>query len=74
MRGIAKLLFGEDAGKVLDLFNSGSGDGDGFGLAEQSRRSGEWCGTTPGRGSAARAAARSAAGRRRVQRQITIRW
>jgi hypothetical protein len=73
MRGIAKLLFGEDAGKVLDLFSGGS-DGDGFGLAEQSRRSGEWCGTTPGRGSAARAAARSPPGRRRVQRQITIRW
>ena len=73
MRGIAKLLFGEDAGKVLDMF-SGASDGDGFGLAEQARRSGEWCGTTPGRGSAARATARSAAGPRRVQRQITIRW
>jgi hypothetical protein len=83
MRGIAKLLFGEDAGKVLDLFSGGS-DGDGFGLAEQARRSGEWCGTTPGRDSAARAAARSAAARsaaarsaggtRRAQRQITIRW
>jgi len=76
MRGIAKLLFGEDAGKVLDLFGGGS-DGDGFGLAEQARRSGEWCGTTPGRGSAARAAARStgrARRERRGQRQITIRW
>jgi hypothetical protein len=73
MRDIAKLLFGEDAGKVLDLFSGGS-DGDGFGLAEQARRSGEWCGTTPGRDSAARAAARSARGTRRAQRQITIRW
>jgi len=73
MRGIAKLLFGEDAGKVLDPFSGGS-DGDGFGLAEQARRSGEWCGTTPGRGSAARAAARSTGRARRGQRQITIRW
>ena len=73
MRGIAKLLFGEDANKVLDLFSGGT-DGDGFGLAEQARRSGEWCGTTPGRGSATRAAARNARGARRVQRQITIRW
>ena len=73
MRGIAKLLFGEDAGQVLGLFSGGS-DGDGFGLAEQARRSGEWCGTTPGRGSAARAAVRRAGGTRRARRQVTIRW
>ena len=73
MRGIAKLLFGEDAGKVLDLFSGGS-DGDGFGLAEQARRSGEWRGTTPGRDAAARDAARSTGGARRAQRHITIRW
>lgn len=58
MRGIAKLLFGEDAGKLLDLFEGGGGE---FGMAERARRAGEWCGTTPGRGSAARAA-RGAAG------------
>lgn len=45
MRGIAKLLFGDDADRLLGLF--GEGDGDGFGLAEQARRSGEWCGSTP---------------------------
>ena len=73
MRDIAKLLFGEDAGKVLDLFSGGS-DGDGFGLAEQARRSGEWCGTTPGRDSAARDAVRSTGAARRAQRRITIRW
>jgi len=71
MRDIAKLLFGEDAGKVLDLF---SGDGDGFGLVERSRRSGEWCGTTPGRDSAVRQAARKTGRVRPGQRQITIRW
>jgi hypothetical protein len=53
MRGIAKLLFGDDAGRVLDLL---AGHDDGFELAERARRSGEWCGTTPGRGSADRAA------------------
>ena len=50
MRGIAKLLFGDDAGRLLDLFD---GDADGFGMADRARRSGEWCGSTPGRGSAA---------------------
>jgi len=50
MRGIAKLLFGDDAGRLLDLFD---GDADGFGMADRARRSGEWCGTTPGRGPAA---------------------
>lgn len=70
MRGIAKLLFGDDAGRLLDLF-SGS-DGDGFGMAERARRSGEWCGSTPGRGWAAGAAG-SAARPRGVQRQVIIR-
>jgi hypothetical protein len=46
MRGIARLLFGDDAGKALDQFN---GNDDGFGLADQTRRSGEWCGSTLGR-------------------------
>lgn len=48
MRGIAKLLFGDDAGRLLDRF--GGDDADGFGMADRARRSGEWCGTTPGRG------------------------
>jgi hypothetical protein len=53
MRGIAKLFFGGDEGRVLDLL---AGHDDGFELAERVRRSGEWCGSTPGRGSANRAA------------------
>jgi hypothetical protein len=52
MRGIAKLLFGDDADRVLDLFEGN--DADGFGLAEQARRSGEWCGSVPGRDAGAR--------------------
>ena len=50
MRGIAKLLFGDEADRLLGLFD---GDGDGFGLAEQARRSGEWCASTPGHALAA---------------------
>lgn len=79
MRDIAKLLFGEDAVELLDIFGGpgrggpgrdgpgrddrgrddrggyrrGGYDRDGFGLAERARRSGEWCGSTPGRGSVA---------------------
>jgi hypothetical protein len=54
MRGIAKLLFGDETGRLPGLF--GDGDAGGFGPAEQARRSGEWCASTPGRGSAAGAA------------------
>ncbi len=50
MRGIAKLLFGDEAGRLLDLFDGS--DGDGFGMADRARRAGEWCGSTPSRGSA----------------------
>ena len=46
MLGIAKLLFGVDAARKLEGF---AGD-DGWGLADQARRAGEWCGSTPGRG------------------------
>lgn len=53
MQGIARLLFGEEAGGLLDLFDGAGGDE--FGMAERARRAGEWCGTTPGRGSAASA-------------------
>ena len=48
MRGIAKLLFGDDADRLFDLL--GGDDADGFGMADRARRSGEWCGSTPGRG------------------------
>jgi hypothetical protein len=67
MRDIAKLLFGDGADGLLDLF--GKGDGGESGMVERVRRSGEWCGTTPGRGSAAeavRGAARPGRGRRQV--------
>ena len=70
MRGIAKLLFGDDAGKLLDLFDGS--DGDGFGMADRARRAGEWCGSTPGRDSAA-GAARGAAGPHGMRRQVIIR-
>jgi hypothetical protein len=46
MRGIAKLLFGDGEDGLLGRL--GGSDGDGFGLAERARRSGEWCGSTPG--------------------------
>jgi hypothetical protein len=51
MRGIAKLLLGDEAGELLGLL----GDDDWSGMAEEARRAGEWCGTTPGRGAAAAA-------------------
>jgi hypothetical protein len=70
MRDIARLLFGEDAGRLLDLF--GEGDEDGFGLAERARRAGEWCGSTPGRGAAADAAM-GAARPHGMRRQVIIR-
>ncbi len=50
MRGIAKLLFGDDADRLADLL--GGDDADGFGMADRARRSGEWCGSTPGSGPA----------------------
>ena len=46
MLGITKLLFGADTARALEEL---AGD-DGWGLADQVRRSGEWCGSTPGRG------------------------
>jgi hypothetical protein len=64
MRGIAKLLFGDEADRLLGLF----GDDEGFGMAERARRSGEWCASTPGRGSAADAARQHG-----LRREIVIR-
>jgi hypothetical protein len=67
MRTIASLLFGRDAGELVDLITGeGSITGDGGILgegggereaADRVQRSGEWCGSTPGRGAASRAAA-----------------
>jgi hypothetical protein len=70
MRDIARLLFGDDAGGLLDLFDGS--DGDGFGMADRARRAGEWCGSTPGSGSAADAASGSARPRG-MRRQVIIR-
>jgi hypothetical protein len=74
MRTIASLLFGGEAGELLDLITGGDGiraergiTGEGGGdhqAAERVLRSGEWCGSTPGRGSAGRVGG-SARGQRR---------
>jgi hypothetical protein len=74
MRTIASLLFGREAGELLDLITGGDGiraerglTGEGGGehqAAERVLRSGEWCGSTPGRGSADQVAG-SAHGQRR---------
>jgi hypothetical protein len=75
MRGIAKLLFGDDAGRLLDLL--GGDDADGFGMADRVRRSGEWCGSTPGRGPVADAvggtARRAGARPGDLRREVIIR-
>jgi hypothetical protein len=59
MRTIASLLFGREAGELLDLITGEggiSGEGGERQAAERVLRSGEWCGSTPGRGSADHAA------------------
>jgi hypothetical protein len=50
MRSIAKLLLGDEAARALDLLaGTDTGDDrDQLSPAEQVRRSGAWCGTTPG--------------------------
>ena len=67
MRTIASLLFGRDAGELLDLITGEGGitgeDGVDREAADRVLRSGEWCGSTPGRGSADRAAAWPRGGR-----------
>jgi hypothetical protein len=50
MRGIARLLLGDEADELLGRLG---GDEDWFRLADEARRTGEWCGTTPGRGAVA---------------------
>lgn len=46
MRNIARLLFGPEGDRLLDLFAPGDRERD---LAEQARQAGEWCQSTPGR-------------------------
>ena len=65
VQGIVRLLLGENVDRV-----GPRGEDEEAGLAERARRSGEWCGSTPGRGSVADAlrstgtsAARGKAGR-----------
>jgi hypothetical protein len=62
MRGIAKLLFDGDADRLLGLLTGN--DDDWSGMAERARRSGEWCGTTPGHGTVADAVRGASRGRR----------
>jgi hypothetical protein len=57
MRNIASLLFGNDAGELLDLISGEggiTGEGGDREAADRVLRSGEWCGSTPGRRSADR--------------------
>lgn len=56
MDTIASLLFGRDAGRLLDLI-TGESDREQE-AADRVRRSGEWCGSTPGHGSASPAPGR----------------
>ncbi len=52
MGTIASLLFGRDAGRLLDLITGETGREQE--MADRAVRSGEWCGSTPGRGREAR--------------------
>jgi hypothetical protein len=51
---LASLLFGRDAGRLLDLI-TGESDREQE-MADRVVRSGEWCGSTPGRGRSPRQA------------------
>jgi hypothetical protein len=70
MRTITSLLFGDGAGELLDLITGEGGiidpDGGEGEAADRVLRSGEWCGSTPGRGSADRDAAWPRGGRRGI--------
>jgi hypothetical protein len=70
VRNIASLLFGDDAGELLDLITGEGGitgtDGGDREAADRVLRSGEWCGSTPGRGSGDRAAEWPRGGRRGI--------
>jgi hypothetical protein len=54
MGTIASLLFGRDAGRLLDLI-TGESDREQE-MADRVARSGEWCGSTPGHGRSGREA------------------
>jgi hypothetical protein len=54
MDTIASLLFGRDAGRLLDLIMGENGRERE--MADRVERSGEWCGSTPGRRRAGRLA------------------
>ena len=64
MRTIASLLFGRDAADLVDLI-AGEAGGERE-AADRVLRSGEWCGSTPGRRSADRAAGWPPGGRRGI--------
>ena len=66
-----RLVFGREEGILSELFGGDDAEGfcrddaDGFGMADRARRAGEWCGTTPRRGSAT-----ARPGRARVSREF----
>jgi hypothetical protein len=47
MRSIARLLFGPEGDRLIDLV--APGEHDEHGMAARVRQAGEWCQTTPGR-------------------------
>jgi hypothetical protein len=53
MRSIARLLFGPDGDRLLDLLEPESGERR---MTARVREAGEWCQTTPGAGPAHRTA------------------
>ena len=61
MGSIASLLFGRDAGRLLDLI-TGESDREQE-AADRVVRSGEWCGSTPGHRRSARSAVDADRGR-----------
>ena len=75
MSDIAKLLFGDEAaaGLLSGLFGPYR-DSNGFGMAEVVRRSGEWCASTPGRGTPRGQVADALCRTRSPRAAITIRF
>jgi hypothetical protein len=72
MRTIASLLFGREAGELLDLITGeggSTGESGDHEAAERVLRSGEWCGSTP----RCRSADRVAGPARGQRRGIVIR-
>lgn len=52
MRSVARLLFGPDGDRLLDMIAPDTRNERG--MADRAREAGEWCQTTPGAGSPAR--------------------